>query len=66
MTSSATPLPALAPLSSETDEALVAKLLRQDEAALRELHRRYAALVFTVAARFVGPTSAEEIVQTCS
>jgi len=63
MTSSATPLPALAPLSSETDEALVARLAHQDEAALRELHHRYAALVFTVAARFVGSTSAEEIVQ---
>ncbi len=63
MTSSATPMPALAPPSSEADEALVAKLARQDEAALRELHRRYAALVFTVAARFVGPASAEEIVQ---
>jgi RNA polymerase sigma-70 factor (ECF subfamily) len=63
MTSSATPLPALAPLSSEADEVLVAKLAHQDEAALRELHHRYAALVFTVAARFVGSARAEEIVQ---
>jgi RNA polymerase sigma-70 factor (ECF subfamily) len=63
MTTSATPMPALAQLSSETDEALVAKLAQRDESALRELHHRYAALVFTVAARFVGSTSAEEIVQ---
>ena len=49
--------------SSVTDEALVARLAEQDEAALRELHHRYAALVFTVAARFVGSTVAEEIVQ---
>jgi RNA polymerase sigma-70 factor (ECF subfamily) len=63
MTSSATSMPALAPLSSESDEALVARLARQDETALRELHHRYAALVFTVAARFVGSTSAEEVVQ---
>lgn len=48
---------------SDTDEALVAKLAQQDEAALRELHHRYAALVFTVAARFVGSETAEEIVQ---
>jgi RNA polymerase sigma-70 factor (ECF subfamily) len=41
----------------------VARLAHRDEAALRELHRRYAALVFTVAARVVGAASAEEVVQ---
>ncbi|HEX8790447.1 MAG TPA: sigma-70 family RNA polymerase sigma factor [Polyangiaceae bacterium] len=49
--------------SSATDEALVARLADHDEAALRELHHRYAALVFTVAARFVGSSTAEEVVQ---
>lgn len=63
MTRSATQLPALASLSSEPDDALVAKLAHRDEAALRELHHRYAALVFTVASRFVGATAAEEVVQ---
>jgi len=47
----------------EKDEALVAKLGRGDEDALRALHHRYAALVFTVAARFVDPATAEEVVQ---
>lgn len=50
-------------ISTATDEALVARLADHDEAALRELHHRYAALVFTVAARFVGSAPAEEIVQ---
>jgi RNA polymerase sigma factor (sigma-70 family) len=50
-------------ITPATDEALVARLADRDEAALRELHHRYAALVFTVAARFVGSASAEEIVQ---
>lgn len=48
---------------SASDEALVARLAQGDEAALRELHHRYAALVFTVAACFVGASTAEEIVQ---
>lgn len=47
----------------ETDEGLVAKLSGGDEAALRALHRRYAALVFTVATRFVDRATAEEVVQ---
>jgi RNA polymerase sigma-70 factor (ECF subfamily) len=47
----------------ETDEALVARLGRGDEDALRTLHQRYAALVFTVGARFVDTGTAEEIVQ---
>jgi RNA polymerase sigma-70 factor (ECF subfamily) len=49
--------------SRESDEALVARLAQRDESALRELHRRYAALVFSVAMRFVGAASAEEVVQ---
>jgi RNA polymerase sigma-70 factor (ECF subfamily) len=48
---------------SETDEGLVAKLRHHDEGALRLLHVRYAALVFTVAARIVDASAAEEIVQ---
>ncbi|AKU95987.1 RNA polymerase sigma-70 factor [Labilithrix luteola] len=47
----------------ETDEALVARLGSGDEEALRSLHQRYAALVFTVAARFVDAATAEEVVQ---
>jgi RNA polymerase sigma factor (sigma-70 family) len=47
----------------ETDEALVARLDQGDEDALRTLHRRYAALVFAVAARFVDAATAEEVVQ---
>jgi RNA polymerase sigma factor (sigma-70 family) len=47
----------------ETDEGLVARLARGDEDALRLLHQRYAALVFTVAARFVDAAAAEEVVQ---
>jgi RNA polymerase sigma-70 factor (ECF subfamily) len=41
----------------------VARLAQRDERALRQLHHRYAALVFGVASRFVGSTTAEEIVQ---
>ena len=47
----------------EGDETLVARLALRDENALRELHRRYAALVFSVAMRYVGAASAEEVVQ---
>jgi RNA polymerase sigma-70 factor (ECF subfamily) len=50
-------------LRDESDEALVARLGRRDDGALRELHVRYAPLVFTVAARFVGTANAEEVVQ---
>ncbi len=49
--------------TAPTDEALVARLADRDEDALRELHRRYAGLVFGVAARVVGDASAEEVVQ---
>jgi RNA polymerase sigma-70 factor (ECF subfamily) len=49
--------------ADETDEALVARLARQDQDALRQLHSRYAALVFAVAVRFVGEATAEEVVQ---
>jgi RNA polymerase sigma-70 factor (ECF subfamily) len=51
------------PALRESDEAVVARLAQRDENALRELHRRYAALVFSVAARFVGAATAEEVVQ---
>ena len=47
----------------ETDEGLVARLARGDEDALRALHHRYAALVFTVAARLLDAAAAEEVVQ---
>jgi RNA polymerase sigma-70 factor (ECF subfamily) len=47
----------------ESDEALVARLALGDEDALRSLHHRYAALVFTVAARFVDAATAEEVAQ---
>jgi RNA polymerase sigma-70 factor (ECF subfamily) len=46
-----------------TDPELVARLGQGDERALRTLHRRYASLVFTVAARVVDAAAAEEIVQ---
>jgi RNA polymerase sigma-70 factor (ECF subfamily) len=52
-----------APAEDVTDDALVARLAQQDEGALRELHRRYAPLVFTVASRFVPGAVAEEVVQ---
>jgi RNA polymerase sigma-70 factor (ECF subfamily) len=47
----------------EPDEALVARLDGSEKDALRALHHRYAALVFTVAARFVDVPTAEEVVQ---
>jgi RNA polymerase sigma-70 factor, ECF subfamily len=47
----------------ETDDALVAQLLRRDEGALRVLHARYAPLVFSVAARIVDAGAAEDVVQ---
>ena len=50
-------------IAGATDEALVARLGVGDQDALRVLHQRYAALVFTVAARFVDAATAEEIVQ---
>jgi RNA polymerase sigma-70 factor (ECF subfamily) len=51
------------PTARETDDALVARLGLGDEDALRALHRRYAALVFTVAARIVDAATAEEVAQ---
>jgi RNA polymerase sigma-70 factor (ECF subfamily) len=51
------------PAEGMADPELVARLGRGDERALRTLHRRYASLVFTVAARVVDAASAEEIVQ---
>ncbi len=53
------------PDTSETlsDGDLVARMGQGDERALRTLHRRYAALVFTVATRVVDAAAAEEIVQ---
>src|SRR5579859_2281588 len=53
------------PQSSEeaADAELVARLGGRDESALRALHRRYASLLFTVAARLVEPATAEEVVQ---
>jgi RNA polymerase sigma-70 factor (ECF subfamily) len=49
--------------SRDADDVLVARLAQRDQGALRELHRRYAALVFSVATRFVGTPAAEEVVQ---
>jgi RNA polymerase sigma-70 factor (ECF subfamily) len=66
MTSPTDPLPILTQpqgATRESDEALVARLGLREEEALRALHRRYAALVFTVAARFVDTATAEEVVQ---
>jgi RNA polymerase sigma-70 factor (ECF subfamily) len=51
------------PIGSEADEALVGRVVRRDERALRLLHGRYAPLVFTVAARIVDAAAAEEVVQ---
>jgi RNA polymerase sigma-70 factor (ECF subfamily) len=47
----------------EADAALVERLGAGDDEALRTLHQRYAALVFTVAARFVDAATAEDVVQ---
>jgi RNA polymerase sigma-70 factor (ECF subfamily) len=63
MTSPLDPGSSQGPSSRDADEALVARLAQRDESALRELHRRHAALVFGVASRIVGPTSAEDVVQ---
>ena len=57
------PLPQAQPSAPEPDQSLVARLDRGDQDALRALHRRYAPLVFTVAARFVDAPTAEEVVQ---
>ena len=47
----------------EEDDTLVARLVQRDEGALRLLHKRYAPLVFTVAARIVDAGAAEEVTQ---
>lgn len=47
----------------EDDETLVARISARDEDALRELHRRHAPVVFTIASRLVGRATAEEITQ---
>lgn len=49
--------------AQDTDEELVRELGSGSEDALRVLHQRYAALVFTVATRFVDMAAAEDIVQ---
>ena len=46
-----------------TDDALARALAGGDEEALRALHRRYAPLVFTLAARAIGEAAADEVVQ---
>jgi RNA polymerase sigma-70 factor (ECF subfamily) len=51
------------PVAPEADEELVAQLVRRDEQALRVLHARYAPLVFSVAARIVDASAAEEVAQ---
>jgi RNA polymerase sigma-70 factor (ECF subfamily) len=63
MTFPRTSVPAYVSGTPDTDESLVARLAQRDERALRELHHRYAALVFGVATRIVGTNTAEEIVQ---
>src|SRR5690348_17332478 len=47
----------------DTDEQLVRRLGAGDENALRVLHQRYAALVFTVCARHLDTAAAEDVVQ---
>jgi RNA polymerase sigma-70 factor (ECF subfamily) len=47
----------------DPDEELVRRLGSGSEDALRVLHQRYAALVFTVATRFVDSAAAEDVVQ---
>ena len=49
--------------AQEADAALVAQLVTGDERALRLLHARYAPLIFSVAARIVDASAAEEVVQ---
>ncbi|WP_394822279.1 RNA polymerase sigma factor [Pendulispora albinea] len=49
--------------ASESDEALVARVGLRDEVALRVLHARHAARIFTIAARMAGESVAEDVVQ---
>ncbi len=49
--------------SDDSDEQLVRQLGTGDENALRILHKRYASLVFTVCARYLEMTAAEDVVQ---
>jgi RNA polymerase sigma-70 factor (ECF subfamily) len=46
-----------------SDEELVKRLAAGDADALGPLHGRYAPIVFSLAARSLGPTGAEEVVQ---
>jgi RNA polymerase sigma-70 factor (ECF subfamily) len=49
--------------SDHDDPELVRRLGTGDENALRVLHQRYAALVFTVCARYLDTAAAEDVVQ---
>jgi RNA polymerase sigma-70 factor (ECF subfamily) len=51
------------PEAADDDESLVARIAAGHEEALALLHRRYAGLVFHLAARSLDRTAAEEIVQ---
>lgn len=51
------------PDQEPSDEELMQQLAAGQPEALAPLHLRYAALMFGLAARTLGPTSAEEIVQ---
>jgi RNA polymerase sigma-70 factor (ECF subfamily) len=46
-----------------TDEALMEDLKAGSEPALQALHQRYAPMIFALAARSLGPASADDIVQ---
>jgi RNA polymerase sigma-70 factor (ECF subfamily) len=46
-----------------TDEELMQEVKRGGEQALQLLHRRYAPLIFALAARSLGPAGADDIVQ---
>ncbi|GAB4428423.1 MAG: sigma-70 family RNA polymerase sigma factor [Chloroflexi bacterium OHK40] len=51
-------------ISTEHDQALMARILDRDEVALAELYDRYHGLVFTIALRITGDRAvAEEVVQ---
>jgi RNA polymerase sigma factor (sigma-70 family) len=51
------------PRADPSDEELMRRLAAGQEEALGPLHRRYAALIFHMAAQSLGPDAAEEIVQ---
>jgi RNA polymerase sigma-70 factor (ECF subfamily) len=60
--SSAAP-PAETPRASRSDEDYVRLVAQGEEEALRVLYQRYAGLIFSLAARKLGPGPAEELVQ---